>query len=187
MTTSSSIQPLDSTQQQLVVDKTLSYIKKASNLFDIKETSIDISFDLKGHAAGMYRVRRKILKTQREIRYNAFIFSKYFDDNLKTTVPHEVAHYISDLAYGLKNIRPHGKEWKTIMQAFNADDSVTANYDLTGTPQRIKTLYTYQCNCTTHELSAIRHNRINRNQRRYVCKNCNQTLSFTPESLNNQK
>ncbi len=54
---------------------------------------VPVRFELQGRAAGMYRVH----KGERVIRYNPYIFSKYFDDSLANTVPHEVAHYITDV------------------------------------------------------------------------------------------
>jgi len=172
------IHPLNNEKQQLVIQETQAYIKQAADLFKVKNVTVDITFNLKGRAAGMYRVKRKIFSHNREIRYNPYIFSKYFDDNFKTTIPHEVAHYISDLIYGLRNIKPHGREWKEIMQAFGADATVTAAYDLTGIPQRSKTLYTYQCSCREHQIGAIRHNRIEKKGGTYICSLCKQTLYF---------
>ena len=170
------IAPLSTDKQQLVIKETRIYIKQAISLFKIKDAAVDITFNLKGRAAGMYRIKRKIFSHQREIRYNPYIFSKYFDDNLNTTVPHEVAHYVSDILYGLKNIKPHGREWKEIMCAFGADASVTADYDLTGIPQKKLSSFTYQCDCGDRQLSSIRHNKIRKRQYQYYCKICKQTL-----------
>ena len=176
------VQPLSANQQQQVVNQTHVYIKQAIELFNIKNKAVEISFNLKGRAAGMYRVKRQknrfFGQQKREIRYNSFIFSKYYDDNFATTIPHEVAHYISDVVYGLKNIKPHGKEWKAIMQVFAADASVTANYDLTGIPLRKQTLFAYQCDCREHQLSSIRHNKIKKHDYRYLCKTCKQLIQY---------
>ena len=176
------IQPLSTEQQQQVVDQTHVYIKQARELFNIKNKTVEISFKLKGRSAGMYRVKRHsncfIGYQKREIRYNSFIFSKYFDDNFTTTIPHEVAHYISDVIYGLKNIKPHGKEWKEIMQAFGANASVTANYDLSGIPVKRQTLFTYQCDCREHQLSSIRHNKIKKHRYQYLCNACKQVIQY---------
>ena len=172
------IPPLSTERQQQVIDETQTYIRQATLSFDIKFAAVDIVFNLKGRAAGMYRVRQRLLRQSREIRYNPYIFSKYYDDNLNTTVPHEVAHYVSDIIYGLKNIKPHGKEWKEIMCAFGADASVTANYDLTGIPQKNLSTYTYQCDCGDRQLSSIRHNKINKRRYQYYCKICKQTLQY---------
>lgn len=177
------IQPLSADQQKHVIIETQRYIEQAIQLFGVKNTPVEIIFNLKGRSAGMYRVQRNIFRHKREIRYNPYIFSKYFDDNFKTTIPHEVAHYVSDMIYGLHNIRPHGKEWKTIMQAFDANAAVTANYDLTGIPLKNRTLFTYQCSCREHQLGTTRHNRIKKNRGKYYCKSCKQILHFKPQDI----
>ena len=170
------IEPLSDEQQQFVIAQTHHYIEQATELFAIKRKAVEINFNLKGRSAGMYRTHGRFGKVKREIRYNTFIFSKYFEDNLKNTVPHEVAHYVSDIAYGLKNIKPHGVEWKNIMAAFGADASVTANSDLSGIPLRRKTTYTYLCECREHELGPVRHKRISSRRNQYYCRNCKQVL-----------
>jgi len=180
------IAPLTGEQQQKVIAQTQAYIKQACELFDLKNKTLDITFDLKGRSAGMYRVKqskgRIFRRAQREIRYNRFIFAKYFEDNYETTIPHEVAHYVTDIIYGLKNIKPHGKEWKAVMQAFDADASVTADYDLSGIPLKKQSLFTYRCDCREHQLSSIRHNKIKKRRFRYYCTHCKQVLHFARPS-----
>lgn len=163
---------LSETQRARVTAATVEYIHLAEKLFRRKLEIIPIRFDLKARAAGMYRIRNQ----KREIRYNPFLFARYFEDNLKVTVPHEVAHYICDILYGLKNIRPHGREWKSLMGQFQADPSRTCDYDLKGIPLRKVKRYLYACACTTHQLSSVRHNRIQRNSARYLCLNCRQEI-----------
>jgi len=176
------IAPLSTAQQQQVIEQTQTYIKKAQDLFTLKNKTVEITFDLKGRCAGMYRIKkgkgRIFPRPQREIRYNTFIFAKYYSDNCQTTIPHEVAHYVTDMIYGLRNIKPHGKEWKAVMHAFDADPSVTANYDLSGIPLRKQSLFTYQCDCRQHQLSAIRHNKITKHRYQYFCNSCKQPLQY---------
>lgn len=180
------IAPLTGEQQQKVIAQTQLYIKQAQQLFKLKDKTVAITFDLKGRCAGMYRVKqskgRIFRRAQREIRYNSFIFAKYFADNYATTIPHEVAHYVTDIIYGLKNIKPHGKEWKEVMQAFAADASVTADYDLSGIPLKKQSLFTYRCDCREHQLSSIRHNKIKKRRYRYYCSYCKQVLSFEKQT-----
>jgi SprT protein len=176
----SHISPLSAEQQQIVIDETISYIKQATDLFNIRDKAVDIRFDLKGRSAGMYRVRNNraliFSRQQREIRYNPYIFSKFFDDNFATTIPHEVAHYVTDIIYGLKNIKPHGREWKEVMDAFGANASVTADYDLAGLPLKRQAVFTYQCACREHQLSTTRHNKITKRHYQYTCSYCKQVL-----------
>jgi SprT protein len=169
------IKPLDKIQQQVVRIATYEYIDTARQIYNIEASDIPVNFDLKGRAAGMYRVSNN----KREIRYNPHLFSKYYEDNISTTIPHEVAHYITDVLFGLIHIRPHGREWKAVMQDLGATPQVTSNYDLTGIPTRKLKSYSYQCGCTTHQLSATRHNKVSRHISRYHCKRCGTQLKKT--------
>jgi SprT protein len=167
------IEPINAVQQQQVVELTADYIDRATAIFARSFSHIPVTFDLTGRAAGMYRVDRR----QRRIRYNPYLFSKYFEDNLSVTVPHEVAHYIADRMYGMRNIRPHGREWLAIMHTFGAEAKRTCNYDLEGIPVRRQQRYSYQCGCRTHHLTSRRHNKIIRDQVRYFCKVCGGVLN----------
>ena len=168
------LSPITSQQQQQVLRKTESYIHIAADIFNRNFAQIPVYFDLKGRAAGMYVADHK----KQYIRYNPYIFAKYFDDNLASTVPHEVAHYISDVIYGLRKIRPHGDEWKKIMLSFDVKPAVTSDYDLTGIPLRQLQRFEYQCGCMVHQLTAIRHNKVIRGEVSYRCKYCGSPVVF---------
>ena len=172
------ISPIDDLKKQQVITETQRYIDKASQLFEQNFPKIEVLFDLKGRSAGMYRIRRRGSQQQRHIRYNPWLFAKYFNDSFCNTIPHEVSHYIADLLYGMNNIRPHGKEWKMIMGHFEVLPTVRANYDLSGTPQRNTRHYPYQCQCRDVQLTAHRHNKIIRGQQRYFCRDCHQELTI---------
>jgi len=163
--------PLQTEQQEQIISATEAYIYRASIQLERSLDSIPVVFDLKSRAAGMY----KVSKSQRMIRYNPYIFDRYFSENLQTTVPHEVAHYVVDVLYGMRRTQPHGKEWKNIMSLFEADASVTCNFDLVGLPTRHYQRFDYFCSCRTHELTRIRHNRVLKGVR-YHCRRCKQEL-----------
>lgn len=161
------ITPINDTQKSQVKNLTQKYIRQACQLFSYKFDSVDVVFDLKGRAAGMYKVKHH----ERVIRYNPWLFAKYYEESLANTVPHEVAHYIVDCLYGRQRTRPHGKEWQKVMQSFGVECRVTGNYDLTGIPVRKNRTFNYQCKCRTHEVSSIRHKRIQRGAD-YRCRQC---------------
>jgi len=160
--------------QAQVVAETSARLRQASDHFGRVFPEIPVLFDLQGKAAGMYRVRAG----QRVIRYNPFIFARYFDDNLSQTIPHEVAHYVSDLLHGFRNIRPHGAEWKQVMALFEADPRATCSYDLHGLPQRRYRQHAYHCGCRQHQLTTIRHNRVRQTRMRYFCRQCGDPLRY---------
>ena len=172
------IQPINDRLEHQVRVKTGEYIRHASRLFGQDLAEIPVLFDLKGRAAGMYRV----LNNTRVIRYNPYIFAKYFTDNITTTVPHEVAHYVVDMLYGAGRVKPHGIEWQKVMLSLGAEPSATGNYDLTGIPVRRQQRHAYACACTLHQISTARHNRIVRGKARYYCRKCNTAIrSASPE------
>ena len=89
------VQPIGDTEQRQVEQKTEDYICRAEAIFGRPFDRVPVLFDLKGQTAGMF----KTIGTRRLIRYNPWIFSKYFEENLRDTVPHEVAHFIVHEVY----------------------------------------------------------------------------------------
>lgn len=168
---------LDRELRAQVIEETRVRLQQASDHYGQVFPEIPVFFDLRGKAAGMYRVRAG----ERLIRYNPYIFARYFDDNLAQTIPHEVAHYVSDLLHGFRNIRPHGPEWKQVMVMFDADPRATCNYDLHGLPQRRYRQHAYRCGCRQHQLTTIRHNRVRHDRMRYFCRQCGAPLRYVGE------
>jgi len=169
------IEPIDRTQKQQVIVETARYITLASNLFEKTLMPIPVNFSLSGYSLGLYRVSGE----SREIRYNPYVFAKYFDQNVATTIPHEVAHYVVDRLFGMRNVRPHGKEWQNVMAAFGCEATRTCELDLSGIPIRRQKRYDYHCDCAAHQLSANRHNKILRGKASYSCKKCQVELNLT--------
>ncbi len=171
---SPTVEPIGVEQQQEVLVLTEGYIAQAAQYYQRKFAVIPVHFNLRGRTAGMFRVK----KGQAEIRYNPFIFAKYYQDNLAATVPHEVAHYIAYMLYQPKRILPHGPQWRAIMQLFQADASRTCDYDFSGVPGRRQRRYLYQCACHQHRLSSVRHNRVQTGRAQYICNKCGQRLQY---------
>lgn len=166
------IEPIGERRQEEVRALTARYLHQAAQRYGLELGEIPVLFDLKGRASGMYVVERGV----RRIRYNPWIFSKYYADSLATTVPHEVAHCITDIRYGLANIKPHGAEWRAVMDDLGVEARATSRVDLSGIPQRRQRRFTYLCGCRSHQLSTIRHNKIVRGRVTYRCVECGQVL-----------
>lgn len=166
------VSPIESRQKGQVVAAVLDCLSQGERLFQRRFDRIPVVFDLTGRAAGMYISDARGAR----IRFNPYIFAKYFQDNLKNTVPHEVAHYLSDSIYGLKNIKPHGPEWRQIMHKLGVRPARTCQYDLAGVPVRHYRRYSYRCACTTHMLTSRRHNKIIQGRMSYSCRKCGDFL-----------
>ncbi len=168
------IAPIDSEQRQHVRAETERYVRIAGEYYEREFPRIAVLFDLKGHTAGMFRYDGK----RSVIRYNPWIFSKYFRENLRDTVPHEVAHYIVHELHPYRRVKPHGRQWQKVMDLFGADPGVTFDLDLSDVPQRRQRTHPYYCDCQFHEVSTTRHNRVQRGKGRYLCLTCNAELKY---------
>lgn len=166
---------LTKAQQEQVQQKTLEWLNFASDHWDRRFAEIPVVFDLKGKTSGMYVVRGHWKLKEQKIRYNPAIFARHFEESCATTIPHEVAHHICYELHG-KKAKPHGKEWRAIMLAFGVPAEATCKLDLSDIPQRQLRRFEYICDCTSHQLTSIRHNRIKRGQSRYACPKCHQIL-----------
>lgn len=168
------IEPIGAAARAQVCEATEACVVRAEACYERRFDRIPVVFDLRGTTAGMY----KVVGSKRCIRYNPWIFAKYFEENLAETVPHEVAHFIVDDLFGLRNIKPHGREWQAVMAALGANPEVTFKLDLTGVPRRAQRSHRYRCPCKVHEISTTRHNRVQRGKSNYLCRECNSRLVY---------
>lgn len=129
----------------------------------------EILFDLKGKAAGQWRLRKGV----EQLRFNPEAFVRDWSAHFPDTVAHEVAHSLVYRSFGWRRVRPHGAQWRAWMETFGCQPQVTHNTPLQG--RSMKT-YAYRCTCQTHALSARRHYLIQRRRYRYECRECGQRL-----------
>ncbi len=168
------VEPIGALEQGKVVAATEQYVQHAQDAFGRKFRHVPVLFALPGRSAGMF----KLVGRRGWIRYNPWIFAKYFDENLSGTVPHEVAHFIVYELYGTRGIKPHGPQWQEVMEVFGADQGVTFDLDLAGIPQRQQRTHAYRCACRVHEVSSTRHNRVLQGVGSYSCRICGSDLAY---------
>lgn len=168
------VMPINEAVQNEIITLVDYYIDRANHIFDKNFSPINVAFDLKGRAAGMY----KVIRSQRVIRFNPYHFAKHHEENMSETIPHEVAHYITDMVYGIRNIRPHGKQWKDLMLKFGVEPKRTYSYSLDGIPTRIHKRHNYSCGCMQFEITTRRHNKIQQKKAEYSCRQCGGKLKY---------
>ncbi len=182
MTTTTEISSsLTSAQKCLVIERTGAEITKVGLAYKKKFPKYKIRFDLSGLAAGQFSMRNGSYL----LRYNEAIFARFFQANLKTTVAHEVAHFIVQVLYpkrrfARRRVLPHGTEWREVMALLEADASVCHKFDLNGLPQRRERRFAYVCDCQQHQLSCRKHNKIQLAKMRYICRRCDSALREVP-------
>jgi len=157
--------------QQEAEQRTHQLLADAGRHFGRDPGRVLVKFNLTGRAAGMAMFPHR---SSPIIRYNALLLSENREDFLNRTVPHEVAHVVARTLFG-RRIRPHGPEWQQVMALFGADPSRCHDYDVTRASRRRLKRFDYRCDCRSHQLTSIRHNRILQGQT-YLCLNCKQPL-----------
>ena len=149
-------------------------IEIAENFFGVSLEPIRIEFDLKGTCGGQYCAPRE--DRPERIRVNKTLAIENFSVYLSQTIPHEVAHYICRKVYGYtyrgKRVTSHGTYWKNIMtRVFGLKPERCHTYDTTNARVRHARSFAYRCDCKTWQLTAIRHNRVQKGAS-YSCPKC---------------
>jgi SprT protein len=153
-------------------EHTRSLLLQAGQRFGFAPPRLAVRFDLRGKTAGMVKFQRG--KADYVVRYNPRLLAENRDDFLTQTVPHEVAHVVTNHLFGPRS-KPHGAQWQAVMRFFGAEPKRCHGYDVSGTPARRLRRFDYHCACRTHRLTSIRHNRIQAGAT-YLCRHCGQVL-----------
>ncbi|OAN19431.1 SprT family protein [Photobacterium jeanii] len=152
--------------QAQVIAKVEHCIQQANHTLNKRFTVPTIRFNQRGKIAGSARLQSW------EVRFNPVLLAENPQAFLDEVVAHEVAHLVTFKLFG--KVRPHGKEWQTIMvRVFGVPARTTHSFDI-GSVQG-KT-FTYQCQCSQHQLTIRRHNKVVRGQAQYHCRQCRQPL-----------
>jgi SprT protein len=159
------------------VEKCIAIAEKFFNTSFIRPQSI--IFKRNGTTAGWSNYGKKTLMFQLDLAENN---SDHF---LNQTVPHEVAHYVQRAVYGY-GVKPHGREWKYIMlSVFKIQPDRCHQYDTSVTKKRKVAKFTYTCGCRTHQVSAVKHNRMLLNKARYICNRCEGSIRLVQNTPTN--
>ncbi|HEN3567361.1 SprT family zinc-dependent metalloprotease [Yersinia sp. HM-2024] len=109
-----------------------------------------------------------------EIRLNPVLLLENQQPFIDEVVPHELAHLLVYRQFG--RVPPHGKEWRWMMEhVLQVPASRTHQFEVTSV--RSKT-FNYQCKCQQHALTIRRHNKVQRGESEYRCRECGEKLQF---------
>lgn len=128
----------------------------------------NIELNQRGKIAGAALLQKNIIRLHPRL----FIQNKtYF---VEQVIPHELAHLVVWQFYG--RVRPHGQQWRYVMtEILGLEPHLHHHLDVKKAGVK---LFTYVCQCNEVELSAVRHNRVQKNRQSYICKQCRQTLVY---------
>ncbi|SEQ09023.1 SprT protein [Ectothiorhodospira magna] len=172
--------PLTPEQQQAIQNKARELYARAARLYRLENTPPQVRIDLRGRAAGQWRV----VVGQESLRFNPHIFALDWRNHFPDTIAHEVAHSVIYRRFGLGagRRRPHGPEWQEVMIQLGFEPRVTHNTDLSLIPVRQTRTYSYRCHCRVYALGARRHRNAQQGERVYYCRHCGDKLQFDPDA-----
>ncbi len=113
------------------------------------------------------------------ITINPDYFHNHHDDMINRTVPHEVAHYVSDMVYGRLG-RGHGPHWKSVMRAIGLKPDRCHTYSLEGVKTRsVAKPFKYICGCAEPNMVTLRiHTKIQERGAKYTCRKCRKKIVY---------
>lgn len=152
------------------------YLSLANRFFHTEFFEPKIEYKNKGSIAGSALLNKWQIQLNRSMLIeNQLLF-------INEVIPHELAHLITFKQYG--QVKPHGPEWQYVMMTvFNCQPKRTHRFVLPSTIQKKR--YRYTCQCQTHLLTTIRHNRIQNRHAKYFCKSCHALLQLDKNDSNN--
>lgn len=134
-----------------------------------------ITYNQRGRAAGTARFH------EWSIRLNPQLLLENGSTFINEVLPHEVAHLITDAVTYPKRIKPHGEEWRFVLEeVFKCKARTRHNFNTDSVKGRT---FLYQCRCREYELSLIRHNKVRRGAI-YRCNFCYTPLFYKKEGAN---
>ncbi len=159
---------LPSMQETKLIQRVEACIQRAEEVFERSFARPLITMKQRGRIAGSARLKPL------ELRFNPVLYRENEEAFLNEVVPHEVCHLLIWQLFPGERLRPHGREWRALMQSlYGLPGHAKHEFDVSSV--RGKT-HIYRCGCREHELSTIRHNRIVRRKAEYRCKDCHQVL-----------
>ena len=117
-----------------------------------------------------------------EVDYHAKALEHYGLERFQKTLAHEFCHILQfvnrpgDKAHGIYFYR-----CMSILGFTNLKNSYH-DFDLravTGKPRRKQRRWEYKCDCQTHKIATVTHNRVQRGQQSRICKSCRATIHWT--------
>lgn len=165
-------------QQQVVQAKIKECFDRLRPIFpQVTLTEPTVNYELKGNIAG------RALGGARITLNIDLLNSKYYDDIINRTLPHEIAHIVTYQVWikqgnYTRSCKPHGRQWAYVMNCLGLAATRCHNYETE--PQRVhKRPHEYHCACSTHWLTNLLHNRITADTHHYNCTTCGGPITKT--------
>ena len=168
--------------------ETEKWVKIAEEKYGRKFPMPSVSLKLKGGTAGIAN------SSKCEIRYNAALFLRHQKDFAERTVPHEVAHILTDaifnqveatstIRFRSGRVKPHGREWRSVMHTLGIKNVTRCHsYDTTGIRKKRSKPYKAICGCDEKSITKTIYTRM-KSGAGYTCRQCNQRMKLESDDV----
>lgn len=150
-------------------DEYLNWMEKFKNAFGYHNIP-NIKITYLGRVAG------RAYYSENTIKLNPYFIQNNTEDFFKQTIPHEIAHFITDWRHPYAK-RHHGPEWKRIMVIMGLPPRRCHNYQSNLMPGVHPRPYHYRCVCKSFYLTKRMHNSIVNGKNRQ-CPHCKSIVVF---------
>ena len=174
-----------------VEDKVLETYIKAEEIWKRQFELPRLQFDLRGCCAG--RAAVNIVGLNPSIQLNPILLNNNESNFIETVIPHEVAHLLTNRLFGFW-VKPHGREWKSVMVALGLQPIRCHNYDVSNAQVRRipsgrrERRFIYACACRSIQETARSHFKLQSGEIKYQgpCKYCGEDFKFKPDMGNRE-
>ena len=152
--------------QQAVMRRLRDDLAQANHILKTDYPEPSINYQQRGTTAG------SAYCSLWQIRLNARLLLENGQRFIDEVVPHELAHLLVHRHFG--RVEPHGKQWQYMMEkVLNVSANRTHRFDIISVQGKT---FPYRCSCQQHMLTIRRHNRIQRGETEYRCRQCREIL-----------
>lgn len=139
--------------------------RAAEQLIESFDLEVEVSIEV---ATGFKRKAGQYSHSDRKIRVSKHLLENH-PEKVIETLKHELAHAVVMEKYGKTRLKPHGEEWKAVMNKLGVSKPEAChNIQLTD--------YAYIVRCTNPEcgveLGRYRESRLVKKPEQYICKEC---------------
>ena len=116
------------------------------------------------------------------IELNAVYLRSEPEAMVRETLAHELAHLLVFHLHPRRRLAPHGSLWRTVMREWlGVEPERTHRFPTDGVRARRQRRWRYRCGCAEHDLTTVRHRRIQEGAAAYRCRHCRGPLEPVPE------
>jgi SprT protein len=158
--------------ENIIIEEAKKWVEKANKAFRFVDFStIELDFELEGTVAGRAGYDNRIKKGILKINMDVFLNNK--EEYINQTIPHEIAHIISDNHFGREKGDSHGDNWKRVMLYFGKNPKRCHNYEVKKTKTwRLDRFQTHCKKCGLKMVfSKVIYNKMLKGKGRY-CNKC---------------